>query len=440
MDERPCTGPVGDEDLVAYCLNEVDVRCKIRISSHLESCAACRSRYERTKAVVGVLERGSITVNRFGGMWWYAVTAVAAMLLAVVGVWWAWRIGEHGGPPPATLWEYATDVFQQGDVSFRPVAGENRVFVVRRFGYARRVVAVDPESGKELWIARPAVRGYLAFGGGKVFVLSLHPHRQLGVTALSAADGSVLWSRKLGTPGYRVEWPVVCPSGNVAVSLDGRVWVFDGRDGTELWNSDSLGLPSSRSSLACAGGRLFYVGEDGGLLCVSIRKGRTYWRSRMVEERGIVDAGVGVAGGYVVAMASFRKGEGTACRVVAFDVGGGGRIWNADVPPSLYLLTDGERVYLKGEVLTALSVKDGRLLWKKYTGFCSPVALAGGRLFTITREGRMTMLVSFDDESGRILSREKIAGCCAGLAVAGGKGYVSGGDGKLRAVVVPPSG
>jgi len=100
-----------------------------------------------------------------------------------------------------------------------------------------------PEGGpKKLWTASGFGTGFssVAVSGGKIFTLGDLPDGQY-VIAAKAADGSVLWKTKLGSP-----------------------------------HEDEF--PGPRSTPTIAGDRLYALGSDGSLVCLQTADGKQVWK------------------------------------------------------------------------------------------------------------------------------------------------------------------
>jgi outer membrane protein assembly factor BamB len=111
------------------------------------------------------------------------------------------------------------------------LASEGRLFTITG-GSALR--ALDPVTGHDLW-TQPVTQGaFLAYGGGRVFVLQ---HDGL-LRAFTATDGTPMWQQKLGE--YAEASPVAA-GGAVYVSIENFVVAVDAGSGDVIWKTRSNG-------------------------------------------------------------------------------------------------------------------------------------------------------------------------------------------------------
>lgn len=125
--------------------------------------------------------------------------------------------------------------------------------------------------------------------------------------ALSAADGSVLWTFGLQSPGDPyAHWqssPVVSVSGAVLfATFDHRIHAVDGVTGASLWSVETS-MPTLGSGAIGADGQ-FYIGADSGLLALNSSSGAVLWRTGLSPEPIPTVSSPAVGAGGVVFMAT----------------------------------------------------------------------------------------------------------------------------------------
>lgn len=164
-----------------------------------------------------------------------------------------------------------------------PAVGSGQVVVRTMDG---RVVALNASNGQPQWTyqhQQPAlvVRSNAGpvLAGGAVFV-GLPAGR---LVALNAADGTLGWDSVVSYPhgvtdiervNDVVSPPLVIGEGVCAISFQGRVGCFDGRNGNLIWSKDL----SSTTGLASDGHHLFASDAQGHVYAFDLVTGAQFWR------------------------------------------------------------------------------------------------------------------------------------------------------------------
>jgi outer membrane protein assembly factor BamB len=147
----------------------------------------------------------------------------------------------------------------------RPVAADGpRVFVAS----GEAIHALDAETSDVLWRAPiGAVTSPLVAHEGWVVATAA-----AGITALRAADGSVVWTRTIGAQRERA----TIEGDNLYVPLeDGRVVALDLQTGAERWSRHFAGAASEVLAFADS----LYVGSaDRNFYCLDADDGETSWK------------------------------------------------------------------------------------------------------------------------------------------------------------------
>ncbi|MEM9348912.1 MAG: PQQ-binding-like beta-propeller repeat protein [Pseudomonadota bacterium] len=335
-------------------------------------------------------------------------------------------------------------------INARPVVADGRIYAVDAAG----VVTATSTSGAALWTRdltpSTETRGQggshgLAFGGGALYVNT--PFGE--VVALDPETGSELWSQDIDAQG-----------GASSTYLDGRVyvaardsvgWAINAETGRVDWQIN--GTPSGSGYLGGAGPAVtedlsIFPFSSGELVATFRRGGLQRWNATVLGRReGAAYASISdvaadpiVAGGRVYA-------ANPAGRLVALNLGNGERLWTALVGTistpsvaggSIFLVSDQNR-------LTRLNANTGETIWaqqlplfvetrerrqKTVHAHLGPV-LAGERLYVASSDG---LLRGFDPVSGALtFSADIPGGAATAPVVAGGTLYVVSKRGQLLA-------
>lgn len=339
---------------------------------------------------------------------------------------------------------------KRGRIDADPVAGGGRIYTLDS---EAQVTATSP-SGATVWSRSlvpeldsggDATGGGLAYADGTLFVTSGFGT----VSALSAANGVILWQQKLLETGNGK--PTVSNGKLYLVSGDRTAWALDVKTGRVLWQ---LSAPSDRNNIM--GGAapavndqmvLFSYGsnevqaafKEGGLrLWDAVIPGQRlgYSRSRISD----------VTGGPVIVGNTAYMGTHSG-RMVALDVASGARKWTTEGGPmgepwiaggSAFLVTEGNKLARldaqTGEYIWTVDlpffVKDKPRRQKAVYAHHGPV-LAGGRLYVASSDG---FIRAFDPRDGRLVGQGELPGGAATAPIfAGGVMYVVTSKGQLYA-------
>ncbi len=375
-----------------------------------------------------------------------ALVLVIIALLALPGCSWL-RGGEDNAEPPAEL----TDIVQQvklttlwkrsvGEgskkqfVRLTPVVDGGRLFVADREGL---VVAVDAESGKQIWKTetRAPVSSGVGVGEGLIFVATTEAE----VIALNWNDGSEAWrsyvtSEVLGAPAAL--------DGVVVVqSVDANISGLDAATGERRWIFDrsvpTLSLRGSSAPLVIKGGAITGL-ASGKLLAVELNRGLPVWETTIAVPRGRseLDRMVDIDG--TPKLWADQIYTVTYQGSVAAVNGANGQIaWSRDMSSAVGLDVDFRQVYVTDDKshVWALDRNSGASMWKQDAfnnrALTAPVAL-GNYVAVADFEGYIHILSRIDGEQ---VARTRVDddGVLATPVVANDTLYVYGNGGALAA-------
>ena len=323
-----------------------------------------------------------------------------------------------------------------------PAAAGGRIWAACMDG----TVCCFSDRGQRLWTARVGahpIYADLVLAGGKLLVGS----SDLSLWCLDAAEGTVLWRRRLlehadvagrlirsdelGSGGWYQSKPTGA-EGKVFIGSPSRfVFGLDCRTGRELWRCELSGAVSG--SPAWADGRIF-VGQQGGgeeFCCLDAATGRPLWKQSL----GWVWSSANVAEGKL-----FVPGvDGYLSCLSAAD----GRVrWRYRTGAAAHPEPPVEagRVFFGSwdHYVYAFEAATGRLLWQFHTGGSpdsgAPIAF-GGRLYVPMGGKRLCCL---DAATGRCCWEYAVAEGCmnASPALDGERLFIST---SVRGGAIPPA-
>ncbi|ARE38506.1 Outer membrane protein YfgL [Rhodovulum sp. P5] len=269
------------------------------------------------------------------------------------------------------------------------------------------LVALDPETGKELWTQRTdaPVTSAPTYRDGIVYIVS----RDNRAWAVKASNGRVLWQLP-GTPA---------PSGMIggaSPAVSDRLAIFPfasaelvatlRQSGVRVWAATVAGqrrgfvyanMNDITADPVIAGKVVYTANQAGRAVAVSTTDGERIWTA----EEGAYGSVLPVAGS-VFLMSDEDK-------LIRLDARNGETIWSMDLP-----------------YFTKKKVHRRKAIYAHY----GPI-LAGGRLWVASSDG---FLRAFSPESGALLAEVDLPGGAASRpVVAGGTLYVVSARGELHA-------
>ncbi len=248
-------------------------------------------------------------------------------------------------------------------VALRPMGDGNRIYAASVNG---NVVALDPESGKQVWRNKLDIglSSGPGVGEGLVVVVSADGH----VVAMSADDGTERWrsyisGESLATPLVYEEWVVVQAVDNKLVALS----VFDG---TQRWSVEqstpTLTMRGSTSPMQV--GQTVVTGFDNGrVMAINLATGDVEWDSMLAPPSGRsdldrlsdIDGDIAVVGQDIYA-------SGYQGRIASLAAESGQVLWAREVSTYEGVTADWNNVYstLDNGELIALNRRSGSEVWR----------------------------------------------------------------------------
>ncbi len=341
---------------------------------------------------------------------------------------------------------------------------------------ARRVYALDAQTGKEVWafstinemMNTPLVADGLVFAGagdtGFSFdkVIKFKSQERIargmgfsGYYALDEKTGKQVW--RFDTDGNAMPGAIYIDHVLYFATGDGHVYAVEGRSGKLVWKTDIKGFVSMSSLNAL--GDLLYVGasEPNFVFALDRTTGKIVWKQTIP---GVANTGMGdnspavdVARGLVIqstVVDANNKDKTNDLAVFAMDAKSGAIKWQRKLgrgpsPPAYkagVVMVYGDTVYLGSPVtnkLYALSLEDGSVRWqlpipdagKNGAGRGSPTYYEGKLYFA-----SVETLYRIDPATGHIEAQRKLGGRfgIVNPVIVGGTAYLSNSWGWIMAV------
>lgn len=290
--------------------------------------------------------------------------------------------------------------------------------------------------------------------GGVVYALDA----ATTVSAISAADGRVLWRTGLTPLGERgaegFGGGVSVGSGAVVVTTGfGEVARLDPGNGGIFWRTQLAG--AARAAPTVAGSRAIVVTRGDLAYGVDLETGGIDWQLEGIGEGAGLIGGSSAAVRGPVAVLPFQSGELRAVLVrsgltvwTAAVTGGRRDIARATISDiSGDPVIDNDVVYAANQAgrLVALDRRSGNRIWTQQDGAYGPALSVGGSLFLVTDQAELVRLAAADGTElwrtalpgfrtlRRIgLRRRREALPHFGPLLAGGRLMVASGDARLR--------
>lgn len=261
--------------------------------------------------------------------------------------------------------------------SAAPIIAGDRVFVPLQSGL---IVAYRAADGVEIWRTDLRAEQPLAADGGRVFVASGE-----AIHALAGETSAVLWR----APSGALTAPMLAQDGWIVAASAGGLAAFRSQDGTKVWSRET-GTQRGRSSIE--GDNLYVPLDDGRLLALDLRTGRTQWERRL--------AGAPHEGGAALS------------EVLAFS-------------DRVFLGAADARLY-------CLSARDGSIVWRFRVGAVlrGRPAAQGSQVVVATMDNSVR---AFDRETGALLWHPTVPFRPVTAVVLGGNVVVPGTAAEVRA-------
>ena len=289
-----------------------------------------------------------------------------------------------------------------------PALDEGVVFAA---SYKGEVLAVNLQTGKQVWVAK--LKQPLSAGPGVGFGLVVVGSAKGAVIALDEATGKERWRAKVNSE--LLSAPAISAKVVVLRSVDGRLHGLDAATGKELWQAEQqvprLSLRGTATPIIIK--EMAISGFDNGkVMAVNLNTGDTVWDTALATPHGRteldrlvdIDSSVRVVGENV-----FAAGFQGRTAMLAID---SGQIWWAhDMSSYRGLSVDTENLFVTQTdgVVVAMRQRDGSELWRndrlKLRALSAPVETTTA-VVVADYKGYLHWL---DKSTGALVARERVA-------------------------------
>jgi len=320
-------------------------------------------------------------------------------------------------------WSFDFDTYRGQEAT--PVVVDGVMYVSSAWS---KVFALDAKTGKEIWRDDPRVPGPAALPlccdvvnrgvavyKGRVYVGTIDAR----LIALDAETGKEIWRHPVGAPVRGA--PTVADGRVFVVTVENTSEAIAADDGRRLWThtgtAENAGLLGSASP-AVEGDVVVVPYMSGELFALRVENGRPLWTDNLAAARRI-DAVSGMADirGLPVIDRGRVYGISHSGRMAAIDLRTGERIWEQEIGGTDTPWIAGDFIFVLGNngELVCLTRRDGRVRWifqlpryenpEKKRGalqWSGPV-LAGDRLILLASNGEAMTVSPYTGEAlGRV--------------------------------------
>ncbi|GAB7218357.1 outer membrane protein assembly factor BamB [Vibrio comitans] len=306
---------------------------------------------------------------------WLRRTLIAVVATAIVGC-----ASEEDtiimAPVPVVESQFTPDVVWSTSVGdgvgqyfskLTPAYAYNKVFVASRDG---KVMALDPESGDQIWTVdlEKDVPARLA-GGIKASYGQLFIGTENGeMISLDAETGEEKW--RVEVDGEVLSVPETDANLVLVHTTRGALVALEEETGNEMWTVSTevpnLTLRGTSSPVAVSGG-VFWGTANGRLAAAIVERGQMIWQQPVGTPKGATeidrlvdsDAKPLIVGGMLYTI-------GINGQLVAIDLRSGSPAWKRNYSSAQDMTTDGRNIYLvtDKDYVVAVDARSGTELWQ----------------------------------------------------------------------------
>ena len=256
-----------------------------------------------------------------------------------------------------------------GDAEFlrlmlRPAGDGKRIYAASADG---KVVALQPETGKELW--KIELDALLSAGPGVGDGLVVVGTADGLVIALDAESGSEKWRADL--EGETLSTPLVSGESVIVLTIDNRLRALRAADGRVRWNIEqSTPLLTMRGSAspAITGTSVIAGFDNGRLVAIDIQSGDSVWETILAPPSGRSDLErLSDIDGLISVVGQDVYVSGYQGRVASVAAESGQVLWAREISSYVGVTADWNNVYTTdagGEVI-AMSRRNGQESWRQ---------------------------------------------------------------------------
>lgn len=322
-------------------------------------------------------------------------------------------------------------------VALQPSGDGNRIYAASRDG---NVVALQPETGKEVWRTRLDVE--LSAGPGVGDGLVVVSAADGVLIALDANSGNEKW--RADVTGESLARPVIKDNVVIVLTIDNRLRALSAFDGSERWivEQTTPRLTMRGSATPVIVGSLVIAGFDNGrLLAVNLAGGDIEWEAMLsppsgrsdLERLADIDGAISVVGQDVYA-------SGYQGAIAAFASESGQVLWTREISSYEGVSADWNNLYTVDQegALIALTRRTGNETWRQSSLLRREPTLPISFHTTVVVgdfEGYLHFFSNFD---GQPVARVKVGGqaISSDPVVVADRLYVQSDSGSVAAFIV----
>jgi outer membrane protein assembly factor BamB len=305
------------------------------------------------------------------------------------------------------------------------------VFAVKAGPDRDRVVAMNSNNGKLLWISDVMSTGRVMTDGVMVYTAGRENY-ELFLAALDINDGKQKWIYNYGTetPDFGVTAPVEIDR-KLLWCTGQEILILNTLTG-ELENRIVCARYGFAAKPVISGSFAFGTFENN-LICIDVLNDTLVWKTKIDEEMSLFSR---------PEIAVFRNnvyiaGKLSNNRAVAgcYNVITGNTNWKKyDIPAFHLYATDNGAIFRAGSIISVDEM--GATRWRKNSPGCSPLTIQGSTAlyFDASENGG---LVTIDLKTGREEKRYNTGNNCTGILISDKIGLLCTNDGVLKAFKNP---
>ncbi len=332
--------------------------------------------------------------------------------------------GEGG---PTELWRVPLGAGYSG----MSIVGD-RLFTMDSDGESEYLVALDAGSGAEIWRTRIGGLFTNDFGDGPRATPTFHEGALYSVgslgdlTVVSAADGSVVWSRDLQEdfdselPNWAFTSSPLILGDAVILEIGGSsnrtIGAFDRANGELLWTGGEGEIAYSSPVVVPFNGVTQIVGLTKNGLTALSTEGETLWTSEFVPDLGIKPASpVFVAPDLIFVSASYEAGAKVVRMVADGDSVGVEEVWAHGLMRNHFngsVEVDGHLCGFDKAFLKCIDAATGEQTWIKRGLGKGSLIRADGKLIVLSERGKLVLLAADAERLVELASHQALTGRC----------------------------
>ena len=249
-------------------------------------------------------------------------------------------------------------------VALRPVGDGNRIYAASVNG---NVVALEPESGKQVWRNKLDIKLSSGPGAGEGLVVVVSADGY--VVALSADDGTERWRAYIS--GESLAIPLVYEEWVVVQAVDNKLFALSAFDGSERWSVEQStpALTMRGSTSPVQAGQTVVTGFDNGrVMAISLESGDIEWESMLAPPSGRSDLDrLSDIDGDIALVGQDLYASGYQGRIASLAAESGQVLWARELSSYEGVSADWNNVYstLDNGELVALNRRSGTEIWRQ---------------------------------------------------------------------------